>query len=141
MIKIDFAILIQFINFIVLLVLLNAILYKPLRKLMRERQESIAGGHSRARDLEGSIEEKMNRYQDQLQEAKLKANQERAELRKAATTEESSILHAAHDEATSHLQQIKNQVAAEATSARQALLKETDALAGAVAAKVLGRSL
>lgn len=141
MIKIDFAILIQFINFIILLILLNSILFKPLRKLMQERQSTIDGGHARAKELEGQIEEKMTRYQEQLQEAKFKANQERAELRKAAAEEEAKLLHAAHDDATSHLQQIKNKVAAEATTAREALLKETDVLAGTVAAKVLGRAL
>jgi len=140
-IKLDIALLIQFVNFIILLILLNSILFRPIRRIMQQRKETIDGGHSRAKELEGAIEEKMARYQAQLQEAKLKGNQERAEMRQAAASEEMSVLGAAQDEASAHLQQIKNRVAAEAASAQKTLRNETEALAAQVAAKVLGRAI
>ena len=141
MIKIDWTILLQFFNFMVLMFILNILLYKPLRARLAKRREAIEGSHARAKDLAGQIDEKMATYQEQLQGAKQKGAQEKAMLKKQAAGQEAEILGAAHDEANVHLQQIKGQVANEAAEARSALKKETDDLAGMIAGKVLGRAL
>lgn len=141
MIKIDWTILLQAANFLILMFVLNALVYRPLRDLLNRRRAQIDGSHGRARELEGQIEEKMARYQAQLQEAKLRGNEEKAALRSAAGKEEAEILSAAHGQAADHLQTIKNRVRGEAEAARQSLRSETEALAAHVAAKVLGRGL
>jgi len=140
-IKLDWTIFLQFVNFLVLMIALNALLYRPLRRVLAQRRGTIEEGHARARDLRGQIDEKMAAYQQQLQEAKQKGAQEKAELRKQAGRQEADILGAAHQEASDHVQKIKSQVAAEAADAQTTLKKETDALAGMIAAKVLGRTL
>jgi len=140
-IELNWTIWIQFANFFVLLAVLNVILYKPLREVMKRREETVSGGHDRAQELEGQINEKMSRYQEQLQEARARGSEERANLRKAALQEEGTILGAAQEEASRHLQGIKGQVAAEAETAREALKAETDALASQIASRVLGREL
>lgn len=141
MIKLDGTILLQFINFIVLMYVLNLLLYRPLRGLLAKRKVTVEGDHARARELAGQIDEKMARYQEQLQAAKQKGAEEKAQLRQQAAKQEAEILGAAHEEASAHLQQIKGQVASEASLARESLKKETDALAGMIAGKVLGRAL
>ncbi len=77
MIELNWTLLLQFANFVVLLLVLNFLFYRPLRRLMQERQQAMEGSYQRARDLEGRISEKMADYQQRLQEAKLKGNQER----------------------------------------------------------------
>ena len=141
MIKIDVSILIQFVNFIILMVALNILLYRPLRKVMRQRRESISGAFQSAQNLEGQIEEKMNRYQQQLEEAKARGHHERTGMRKAAAEEEARILGAAHDVATGRVKAVQEQVAKEAASARAALKAETNTIAEQIATKVLGRKL
>ena len=141
MIKLDWTIFLQFFNFVVLMFLLNIILYRPLRRIIAQRRETVAGDHARARDLAAQIDEKMARYQDQLQDAKQKGAAEKAQLRRQAAEQEATILGAAHEEASAQLQTIKGQVAAEAAQAREALKTETDTLAGMIAGKVLGRAL
>lgn len=141
MIKIDWTILLQAANFMVLMLVLNIILYRPLRDLLNRRREGIDGAHGRARELEAQIGEKMSRYQEQLQQAKLKGNEEKAALRAAAARDEAELLAAAHQSASEQLQTIKNKVQAEATAARMSLKVETEALAAHVATKVLGRAL
>jgi len=140
-INIDWTILLQFFNFVVLMFVLNIILYRPLRAVLAKRREAIEGNHARAKDLAGQIDAKMAAYQEQLQSAKQKGAQEKALLKKQAAGQEAEILGAAHEEANAHLQQIKGQVAGEAAAARSALKKETDTLAGMIAGKVLGRAL
>jgi F-type H+-transporting ATPase subunit b len=140
-INIDITLVIQFVNFIILMVILNQILYRPLRRALQKRKETIEGNQQAAVDLEAQIEEKMARYEQQLQDAKLKGNQERTAMRQAAAEEESKVLGLAHQEASASLQQIKVKVAGEATAAREALKAETSTLADLIASKVLGRAL
>ncbi len=141
MISVDWTLGLQFVNFIILLLVLNKLLYKPLTGIMAERREKIEGSHAEAKTLQAAIDEKMERYQHQLAEAKAQANAERAKLKKAATDEEATLLAEAHEKALQRLQAIKDQVAVEADAASQTLQKEARALAGQIATKILGREL
>lgn len=141
MISVDWTLGLQFLNFIILLIVLNKLLYRPLQRVMAERRENINGAHDRAKELEGSIEEKMALYQKQLSEAKVLANSERGKLKKAALEEEANILAGAHEKASEQLQTIKSRVADEAEKAGLTLKSEAETLAGQIATKVLGREL
>lgn len=141
MIEFNWTIALQFVNFVVLMWLLHVLLYRPLRTLLSERKATIDGGHARARELKEQIEEKMARYQEQLQQAKLQGNEEKAALRAAAAKEEAEVLGAAHEVAMNRLKAIREQVTGEADKARSELRSESAALATHVAARVLGRGL
>ncbi len=141
MISVDWTLGLQFLNFIILLIILNKLLYRPLKQIIEERRETVKGSHARAKELEADIEEKMQHYQQQLNEAKAIANEERNKLKKAAGEEELSILSHAHGKATTRLQAIKAQVAGEAAEASQVLKTEAGSLAGQIATKILGREL
>lgn len=141
MIKIDWTLGLQIANFLVLLFILNAVLYRPLRAVLGQRKETIDGDHGRARDLQQQIDDKMARYQEQLQAARIKGTEERTALRTAAARQEAEIIGAAHAAAGERLQQIKTQVAGEADAARKALQVEAGQIAGQVASRILGRNL
>ncbi|MBD1399885.1 ATP synthase F0 subunit B [Pelovirga terrestris] len=141
MISLDWTLILQFINFMVLLYLLNRILFQPLRAVMDKRRETIDGSHARARDLQADIDDKMSRYQQQLAEAKKQANDERGQIRKLASEEESKMIAAAQSNAGARMDQIKEQVGQESARASQTLKKESTALAQQIATKILGRSL
>jgi F-type H+-transporting ATPase subunit b len=140
-IKIDWTIVLQAVNFMVLMLVLNILLYRPLRDILNRRRQNIDGAHGRTRELEAQIDGKMSRYQEQLQQAKLLGNDEKGALRAAAARDEAQIIAAAQQSASEQLHSIKNRVQAEAATARQALRAETETLAAHVAAKVLGRAL
>ena len=141
MIKLNWTLWLQFANFFVLMFVLNFLLYRPLRKVLAERRETVDGSYSKAKKLEEQINEKMARYQEKLQEAKLQGNQEKAALRAAALEDERQILSQSHETASKNLKAIKNQVVAEAQKARRSLREESRDLALGVASKVLGRAL
>jgi F-type H+-transporting ATPase subunit b len=140
-IEINWTIGLQFLNFLVLMLLLNVLLFRPLRGVLEKRKATVDGGHARARELKEQIDEKMARYQDQLQQAKLKGNEEKAALRSAAAKEEAEILGAAREVASGRLQAIREQVQTEAAQAGKELRTQTSALAAQVASKVLGRGV
>ena len=141
MISVDWTLGLQFLNFVILLIFLNKLLYQPLTKIIAERREKIDGSYAQAKDLEADIDEKMARYQQQLSDAKILANTERNKLKKAASEEEAVLLSEARGKATNRLQAIKEQVAGEAEDASKTLKSEAKSLAGQIATKVLGREL
>lgn len=141
MIKLDWTLLLQFANFMILLVVLNALLFKPLRAALAARKATIDGDLGKARELDGQVRTQIAEYEAGLQAARQQGSQERAALRQAAQAEEARLLGAANERAAQRLQQIKEQVTGEAESARQGLRGETEAIAREVAGKVLGRSL
>lgn len=141
MISVNWTLGLQFVNFIILLIILNKILYRPLMNVIAERREAIDGSYQRAKSLEADIEDKMERYQQQLSEAKAAANAERNTVKKTAIEEEAVLLSEAHTKATTRLQVIRARVAGEAAEASKTLKSEAESLAGLIAVKVLGRDL
>ena len=141
MISLDWTLILQFFNFFVLLFFLNKLLYRPLLNIMSQRRDKIESGAARAREIEAEVDDKMQRYQQQLSAAKSDAAQERAALRKAGHQQEAEITGDAQQKAVTRIKDIREQVGKEAAEAGQVLNKEAKALAGQIAAKVLGRKL
>lgn len=141
MIKLDWTLFLQFANFMILMVVLNALLFKPLRAALQARREAIESSKAKVHDIDEQVQAQIARYEAQLQEARLQGAQERATLRKAGQEEEARILGAANQTAAEKLQTIKEQIQGEAGTARQALRDETEDLAREIAGKVLGRAI
>jgi len=140
-IKLDWTLFLQFANFMILMAVLNALLFKPLRAALQARREAIESSKAKVHDIDEQVQAQIARYEAQLQEARLQGAQERATLRKAGQEEETRILGAANQTAAEKLQTIKEQIQEEAGTARQALRNETEALAREIAGKVLGRAI
>ncbi len=141
MIKLDWTLFLQFINFVILMAVLNALLFKPLRAALQARRDAIEGSKAKVQDIDEQVQAQIARYEAQLQEARQQGAQERATLRKAAQEEEARILGEANQKSAAKLQTIKEQIQEEAGTARQALRNETEALAKEIAGKVLGRAV
>lgn len=141
MIDIDLAFVIQFVNFLVLLAVLNVLLYKPIRKVIAERQEKIAAAKNRAEGVDQDVQAKMAEYEARLKEMKSGAADERGALVKEAQAEEAQILETARKEASETLATIKSRVAQEAADARTVLQEQAKLLSVDICEKVLGRSL
>lgn len=141
MITLDWTLLLQFANFMILLAVLNVLLFKPLRNVLAARKATIDGDLATARSLDEQIRAQVADYEAKLQEARLRGGQERAALRQAAQVEEARLLGAANEKASQRLQSLKEQIAGEADQARQGLRGESEALARDIAGKVLGRTV
>lgn len=141
LIKLDWTLFLQFVNFVVLMAALNALLYKPLRAALQARREAIEGSRAKVQDIDEQVQAQVARYEAQLQEARLQGGAERAGLRRTAQAEEARILGDAGQKAAAKLQTIKEQIEGEADAARQSLRSETEALAKEIAGKVLGRAV
>ena len=141
MIKLDWTLVLQFFNFLILMAVLNALLFKPLRAALQARRETIEGSKAKVQDIDEQVQAQIARYDAQLQEARQQGGQKRSALRKTGQEEEVRILGEANRSAAERLQTITAQIQDEANSARQALRGETEALAKEIAGKVLGRAV
>jgi F-type H+-transporting ATPase subunit b len=131
----------QLVNFLVLVLLLNVFLYKPIRKQLADRAAQISGAKAKSAAVDKEVQEKLASYEARMREIRAGAADERGVLKKEAQAEESAILDKARAEATQALSSIKDKVAKEAEDARRLLKQSAEALSADICEKVLGRSL
>lgn len=134
-------ILIQWANFLVLLILLNAILYKPLWKLMNERSGRIKGdaetAHRHHREAHGYI----SQYEDSLTEIR-RENTEALFLLEQELSETGRRKHEAVRVQTSRqVEEARALVAAETLKARTELHGRVQGLAAEIANRLAGRQV
>lgn len=141
MINLDLSFVIQLVNFLLLIVILNLFLYRPLRRVLEDRREKLAGARSRAEEVDAEVSAKMAEYERRLREMKAQTGAERGELKKEAVRYEAALLEKARTEAAESLSAVKSRVAKEAADARQLLQAEAEKLSAEICEKVLGRSL
>ena len=70
MINPDITLIIQMINFLILLFLLNLILFRPIRNIMKERNQIIQNFNSDITSLTDEAEDSMERFEQKVLEAK-----------------------------------------------------------------------
>jgi F-type H+-transporting ATPase subunit b len=140
-INLDLSFVIQFFNFLVLVLLLNVLLYRPIRKVLADRADQISGAKAKAVEVDRDVQEKMSLYEARLREVKTKAGEERAAMVKDAQAEEAVLVEKARMEAADSLATIRNRVAGEAAAAKELLKVQARSLSLDICEKVLGRSL
>lgn len=141
MISIDYTLLIQIIGFFILLVVLNQFLYKPVQRILKEREEKIEGSIKKAAQTDKEIAEGIIAYEKKLKEAAVKGNEERARIRQEGIEKEKAALEAARAEAFRELTGIRDEIEASKKSAIAGLGTEAKSLARDIAGKVLERSV
>ncbi|HJV37040.1 hypothetical protein [Geomonas sp.] len=141
MINLDLAFVFQLVNFLVLVLLLNVFLYKPIRKHLADRAAQLSGAKEKTAAVDREVQEKLAAYEARMREIRSSAADERGVLKKQAQEQEAAILEKARVEASEALSSIKAKVAKEAQEARELLKQSAETLSSDICEKVLGRSL
>ena len=140
MIDINIAFFIQLANFIVLLLAMNFILFKPLRAIMREREESIGGALSDAKTAQERMQGLLEQYNTSLAEAKQKAAAAYNTLYQQGLDAQRDMITAERAKASELLDKARKEISASAASARGDLRKEAEKLSLDISAKLLGKT-
>jgi F-type H+-transporting ATPase subunit b len=138
MIDINIAFFIQLANFIVLLLALNFILFRPLRAIMREREEGIGGALSDAKAAQERSQALLEQYNISLADAKQKAAAAYNTLYQQGLDAQRDMISAERAKASELLDKARKEIAASAASARGDLRKEAEKLSLDISAKLLG---
>jgi F-type H+-transporting ATPase subunit b len=141
MIDIDKTLLIQIINFLVLLIALNFLLFKPIRQVMKEREQGISGALGDARTAQERMQGLLENYNVSLAEAKQKAVTTYNALYQQGLDSHRDMIAAERAKAGEMLDKARAEIVAASTAARADLRKEAERLSQDITAKMLGRAV
>ncbi|MGQ9688081.1 MAG: F0F1 ATP synthase subunit B family protein [Desulfobaccales bacterium] len=141
MIELDWTLFVQILNFLALVFLLNMVLFRPIRRILRERQaclvrleEDISG---LARNQQGILGE----VEDQLTAARREGLGLRENLRMEGSQAESSLLEQVKQELDAEWSRVEAKIKEDVAKAREALRAQVQEFATALATKILGRTI
>ena len=140
MVSVDGSLFIQIINFLFLLFVLNLVLFKPIRKILLERKEKVAGMEAGIQTLSKDAVTQDKAYKDGLKGARTEGLKKKEAFIDQASQEEKAIIDKINQKAQANLAQIRAQVAEETDKARAELEKEIDVFAKGIGEKILGRA-
>ena len=141
MIDINVSLLVQLANFIVLFIVLNAILFKPIRQIMQERELGISSAFGDAKAAQERMENLLDQYNTSLAEAKQKAMSAYNALYQLGLDAQRDMISAERTKAGDLLDKARAEIATASTTARGDLKKEAERLSQDITAKLLGRAV
>ena len=141
MIKIDVSVFVQIVNFVFLILVLNAVLYKPIRKILLQRKEKISGLEQSVETFTKDAQEKDESYLGGIKEARAKGLIEKENIMQSASDEEKEIIAKINKKTQADLEVVREQIKKDAGQVSVFLEKEIDSFAEAIRQKILGRAV
>ena len=141
LISLDKSLIVQGINFLILLFVLQRLLYKPFLAKMEERTQAIQKSLDEAQAARAAAARQQEENEVRLRAAHAEAAAIRAQALKDAADEQRRLVDAARAESQRLVETAKAQMDADVRRAREELRREVADLATAVAEKLVRRSL
>lgn len=141
MINIDVTLFVQMVNFFILLFVMNIILYRPIRRLVAQRNQHVSEQEEQIAKAHAEALAAGEEFDDQIQAARNLGRQRVQELKDAAYQHEKDLLQRAGEQAANRLQEMRSKVEKDLGTARDQLRSQIQAFAVDLAQKILGRSL
>jgi F-type H+-transporting ATPase subunit b len=141
MVSIDSSIYIQIANFLVLILILNIVLFKPIRNILRQRREKVTGIEQNINTLSSQAGQQDQAYKEGIREIRVKGQKEKEALIQSASEEERQIITRITEQAQTEMADVKAKISEETHKVRQALQTQVDSFAEAITQKILGRAV
>ena len=141
MIDINVSLFYQLANFIVLLIVLNYVLFKPIRQTMQDREQGISSSLEDAKAAQERMQNLLEHYNASLADAKQKATVTFNALYQQGLDAQRDMIAAERTKAGEMLDKARTDVAASASAARADLKKEAERLSQEITSKLLGRAV
>ncbi len=141
MIDINVSLLIQLVNFIVLLVILNFILFKPIRQIMQEREQGISSAFGDAKIAQERLQSLLEQYNASLAEAKQKSMTAYNTIYQQGLDAQRDMIATERARAGEALDKARAEIAAASAAARADLRTEAERLSQEITSKLLGRAV
>ena len=141
LISLDKSLIVQGINFLILLLILQRLLYRPFLAKMAERTQAIQKSLDEAQAARAEATRQQEENETRLRAAHAEAAAIRAQALKEAGEEQRRLVEAARAESQRLVETAKAQMDADVRRAREELRREVTDIATAVAEKLVRRSL
>jgi F-type H+-transporting ATPase subunit b len=117
----------------------RSMLFGPLRKVLKQREELTAGARRAAEASLAAADRKTEEYETKLREARAEVYREQEETRRRWLADQADQVAQARSSTEAAVAQAKFEIASEAAGARQNLFETSAPLADQIATAVLGR--
>ncbi len=141
MISMDVTLLIQMINMIILMFILNSVLYKPVRQILRDRSENMKATQGEVEKFEKNARLRQEEVDKKMAKASGRAKAALDTARAEAAAAGNEKLSAIKAEAEAGKEKRMAEITSQIESAGKGLQDNLDEFASAMAGKILGRSL
>jgi len=140
-VDINLTLFVQMANFLVLIVILNYLLYKPILALLDRRKMRLDESEGEIKRLNETVEKKAAEYEEKLRLAKQDALEKKSEILKEAADSAKAIIDERRGKIPAMLAEFQEKVGQEVGAARRILTDQSQKISAEIAEKVLGRSL
>jgi F-type H+-transporting ATPase subunit b len=137
----DKTLLIQFLNILILMILFNFFLFKPVLRALDKRQKTISSLFDKVEDIKAETVGLEKSYDEQAKEKKKPILEFRDSSMSEAHSVSTGIIEKARKDLSDELARVKSQIEGESKKVREALMSDVEKLAGEAAEKILRRSL
>ncbi|MDJ0590550.1 MAG: F0F1 ATP synthase subunit B' [Pleurocapsa sp. MO_226.B13] len=128
-------------QFLILMAILNALLYKPLGKAIDERSDYIRGSLKEARELKEKTESLAAQYENELRDVRRESQEIIAAAKAEAEQISNAKIQEAQQEVAAEKQKAADEIEAQKAEAMQALEQQVDTLSNQILEKLLGAEL
>lgn len=141
LLTVDKTIAIQLIIIIAAFYILNSLIFKPLLALLENRKKLTTGSLDEARELVERAEKLIEKYNEQIDTARVEANEQRAEIRNQGQQVAEKMIHEARQESQTLVENYKKDLEIQVKNIKEKIRPEIEDLARTVASKVLDREV
>jgi F-type H+-transporting ATPase subunit b len=141
MVSVDVSLIVQIINFIILIFLLNFVLYKPIRNILAQRKQKIDGFQKDIDTCIESAKEKEEAFSQGIKNARAQGLKKKELFLAEAEKEEQGMIDEIHKKAQAELARVREKIVKDTETVRATLLKDVEVFAKAIGRKVLGREI
>jgi F-type H+-transporting ATPase subunit b len=125
---------------IAMVFVLNKTLFKPIGKILTERERRTKGSSTEAQGILRRIEDNLSRYERSLKEARAESYRLLEEEHAQAVLERQSVIRSVHDEVEQLVGKEEKLIESQVAQARSALEDDARRIAVSIKNQVLGRA-
>jgi F-type H+-transporting ATPase subunit b len=141
MVSLDYTILVQMANFILLIFILNALLYKPILDIIGKRKQKLEESDGEIKRVNQTVAQKIAEYEEKVRQAKLDAMEQKNAIVKEGADMAKGVIDAVRSEIPGMMEQFNAKMGKEVEAAKAVLRTQSQKISLEIAEKVLGRSI
>ena len=137
MLDLNITLVFQLVNFFIALYVLNLLLIRPIREIIRKRKAVMDDMSGESESYEYQAEQRLSDYDNQLTRARQDAGQNREKAREAGAAAQASLVAEAQKRAQEIIAETRRNLQAEADASLKELRGQVATLSGQLAERVL----
>ncbi len=129
------------VNLFILFLLVKKLFFKPMQKMLAERNAEIEADYSKARDAQEAADKMRKEYSVKIENAQSEASKIVSDAVESANMRSATIVRDAEEKASEIMERAQKNIEAQKTSAIKELKEEVSSMAVDIAKKIIERDI